>query len=88
MHESNLNKMEVTPLLVSVPQACAIIGRGVAALYGMIGDKRIVAVKSDGRTLIRYDSLVRYVDGLQEANVAPPRRRRFEGVKQTEDSKS
>jgi hypothetical protein len=81
MHESSITKMEVTPLLVSVPQGCQIIGRGTAAMYELIGAGKVKAVKSGGRTLLIYESLVAYVAGLPPAKVAPPRRRKFEQMK-------
>jgi hypothetical protein len=73
--------MEVTPLLVSVQQGRQILGRGVSAIYELIGDGKIRAVKSDGRTMLRYDSLVAYVNSLEDAKVAPPRRRKFQALK-------
>jgi len=81
MHQSELSKMEVTPILVSVPHACAYIGRGVAALYELIGDGKVEAKKSDGRTLIVYESLVKYANDLPRAVIAPPRRRKFQNLK-------
>ena len=81
MHESSVTKMEVTPLLVSVPQGCQIIGRGTAAMYELIGAGKVKAVKSDGRTLLTYESLVAYVASLPPAKIAPPRRRKFEQIK-------
>jgi hypothetical protein len=45
-------------------------------------------VKSDGRTLIRYDSLVKYVEGLEEAKIAPPRRRKYQSLREKEANRS
>jgi hypothetical protein len=53
-----------------------MIGRGQSALYELIGAGKIRAVKSDGRTLIRVDSLHQYADSLEDAKVAPPRKRK------------
>jgi hypothetical protein len=83
MHQSEISKMEVTPILVSVPHACAYIGRGIAALYELIGDGKIEAKKSDGRTLIVYQSLIDYARDLPKAVVAPPRRRKFQNMRKT-----
>jgi hypothetical protein len=72
MHEAALvSKVEVSPILCSVPQASAIIGRGVTAIYGLIGDNKIRAVKSNGRTLIFVDSLREYANSLPKADVRP-----------------
>lgn len=68
--------MEVNPILVSVPQAAEMIGRGVSTVYELIGDGRVKAVKSDVRTLVVVASLYEYADSLPEAKVAPPRRRK------------
>jgi len=81
MNASSVSKMEVTPLLVSIPQTCAIIGRGTAAIYELIGAGKIKAKKSDGRTLVIYETLVTYMHNLPDAKIAPPRRQRFEQIK-------
>ena len=81
MHQSELSKMPVTPLLVSVTHACAYLGRGVAALYELIGDGKVEAKKSNGRTLIVYESLVKYANDLPKAVIAPARRRKFQSMK-------
>jgi hypothetical protein len=76
MAASSVSKMEVEPILVSIPHASQMIGRCVATIYELIGDGKIRAVKSDGRTLIVVESLHEYAAGLPEAKVAPPRRRK------------
>jgi hypothetical protein len=78
----------MAPLLVPVKQACTIIGRGQSALYELIGAKKIKAVKSDGRTLIVVESLYKYVNGLREAKIAPPRRRKPQHLRQAEAANS
>src|SRR5215831_15130623 len=70
VHEAALvSKIELQPILCSIPQASAIIGRGVGAIYGLIGDGKIRAVKSNGRTLIFVDSLRKYAEDLEPAKV-------------------
>jgi hypothetical protein len=66
-----VSKIELQPILCSIPQAAAILGRGVGAIYGLIGDNKIRAVKSNGRTLIFVDSLHEYANGLPKADVKP-----------------
>jgi hypothetical protein len=68
--------MEVNPILVSVPQASQIIGRGVSTIYELIGGGNVRAVKSDGRTLVVVESLHEYAASLPPAKVRPPRNRR------------
>jgi hypothetical protein len=75
MHASTIAKMEVEPILVSIPQDCQMIGRGVATMYALIGAGKVKAVKSDGRTLIVVKSLHDYVATLDDAKIAPPRKR-------------
>jgi hypothetical protein len=75
MHASTVAKMEIEPILVSIPQGCQMIGRGVQAMYDLIGSGRIKAVKSDGRTLIVVESLHEYAKSLPPAKIAPPRKR-------------
>jgi hypothetical protein len=76
--------VELTPLLVPIKQACTIIGRGQSALYELIGGGKIRAVKSDGRTLIVFESLREYVASLPPAKIAPPRERKPQHLRQAE----
>ena len=73
MRESGASRVELPPLLVSVPQAAKMIGRGHSKIYDLIGEGRIHAVKSDNRTLITVESLHEYVRSLPLAKVAAPR---------------
>jgi hypothetical protein len=75
MHASTISRMEVTPILVSVPQASQMLGRGISTIYDLIGSGHIRAAKSDGRTLVVVDSLREYAASLPPAKVAPPRNR-------------
>jgi hypothetical protein len=75
MHEAAVNELSLPPILVSIPQACQMIGRGTQAIYDLIGGGKIRAVKSDGRTLIVVDSLRQYAASLPSAKIAPPRKR-------------
>src|SRR4030095_10910556 len=59
-----------SPILVAIPQAAAMIGRGVSAIYDLMGCGKIRAVKSNGRTLIAVASLHAYVKDLPEAKIA------------------
>jgi hypothetical protein len=65
----------LTPLLLPVKQACTVIGRGQSALYELIGAGKIRAVKSDGRTLVVFESLREYAASLPPARIKPPRQR-------------
>jgi hypothetical protein len=71
MGEAVVSKVPVPPILVSIPQASAMIGRGVGAIYGLIGEGKIRAVKSNSRTLIFVASLHEYADKLPKADVKP-----------------
>jgi hypothetical protein len=75
MHEAAMNELSLPPILVSIPQASAMIGRGTQAIYDLIGGGKIRAVKSDGRTLIVVESLREYAASLPLAKVRPPRNR-------------
>jgi len=64
-------------LLCTILQAAAMVGRGERWVYEAMADGRIMAVKSDGRTLITVKSLHDYVSGLPPARVkATPRHRK------------
>jgi excisionase family DNA binding protein len=71
MHEATVSKTPLPPILCSIPQAAAMIGRGVTAIYELIGDGKIRAVKSRGRTLIFINSLHKYAEDLEPAKVRP-----------------
>jgi hypothetical protein len=75
MHEAATSKIPMAPILCSIPQASAMIGRGIGAVYALIGDGKVKAVKSSGRTLIVIESLRQYVDSLPAAKVRPRHRR-------------
>ena len=68
--------MEITPLLVSIPQSAQILGRGVSTIYNLLARGEIVAKRSDGRTLVVYKSLVAYRDRLPTATFAARRDKR------------
>jgi hypothetical protein len=59
----------LAPLLVTIPEAAAMIARGVSSIYVAIGDGKIKAVKSDRRTLVVVDSLHDYVANLPPAKI-------------------
>jgi hypothetical protein len=65
------NGVSLSPILVTIPQAAAMIGRGVTFIYAAIGDGTIQAVKSDKRTLIVVESLRRYAASLPPARIKP-----------------
>jgi hypothetical protein len=75
MRAATVSEVPVIPILVSISTACAMIGRGTAAIYNMIGQGKIKAVKSDGRTLVVVSSLHEYADNLPPAKISPPARR-------------
>jgi hypothetical protein len=63
--------VSLAPILVTIPQAAAMIGRGVTFIYGAIGDGTIRAVKSDKRTLVVVESLHSYAASLPSAKIKP-----------------
>lgn len=67
--------ISMPPILVTIQQACGLIGRGQAAIYDLIGNGKIKAVKSDGRTLIVVESLQAYAAALPAAKIRPRRKR-------------
>ena len=58
-------------VLVSVKDAQSIIGRSRWTVYNLIARGEIEAVKAGSSTLVKTDSLRRYVDGLAPAKVKP-----------------
>jgi hypothetical protein len=63
------------PLLVRIPDAAHMIGRGTSFVYEALGDGRLDGVKSDNRTLVTAESLRRYAASLPAAKIKPTRRK-------------
>jgi hypothetical protein len=63
-------KMEIEPLLVSIPQTCQLVGRCTATIYELLGSGQLEGKKSDGRTLVTMDSIKQYVASLPKAEIA------------------
>ncbi|HEX9322876.1 MAG TPA: hypothetical protein VF913_12240 [Xanthobacteraceae bacterium] len=61
----------IAPILVPIPTAANMIGRGITFIYGAIADGTIEAVKSDGRTLVVVESLRAYAAGLPPVKIKP-----------------
>jgi hypothetical protein len=76
MHASTIGKMEVEPILCSVPQGCQMIGIGTQGMYHLIGAGDVEAVKRGTRTLLVVESLKNYAKKLPAAVIAPPRKRK------------
>ena len=66
-----LYETSLPPILIRIPQAAAMIGRGTRFVYEAIATGQIEAVKSDKRTLVVVESLRRYADGLPAAKIKP-----------------
>ena len=84
MHASTVSKMEVEPILCSVPQGCQMIGIGTQGLYDLLGAGLIKGVKRGTRTLLVVESLKNYADTLPPATVAPPKIRKPRRLRETE----
>jgi hypothetical protein len=76
MHASTVSKMEVEPILCSIPQGCQMLSIGTQGMYDLIGSGLVEAVKRGTRTLLVVESLRRYAKTLPGAMVAPPRQRK------------
>jgi len=76
MRASTVTKMEVEPLLLSIPQTSQTVGRCVATIYGLIGAGVLDARKSDGRTLVTMESIKAYIAMLPKAEIAPRPKRK------------
>jgi hypothetical protein len=75
-HSGEVAAPILAPILVTIPQAAAFIGRGTRFIYEAIATAKIRAVKSDKRTLVVVESLHEYVAGLPAAKIRPQTRRR------------
>jgi hypothetical protein len=61
-----------------------MLGVGTQAMYGLIGADLVKAVKHGTRTLIVVASLKDYAASLPPAQVAPPRKRKPQHLRQAE----
>jgi hypothetical protein len=73
-HSSGLAAL--APILITIPQAAAFIGRGTRFIYEAIATKKIKAVKSDKRTLVVVSSLHEYAASLPAAKIKPLTKKR------------
>jgi hypothetical protein len=66
---------EIEPLTVTIKTVAAITGKSRSKIYERIGRGEYEAVKSDGRTLVIYESIKRRLASLPRAEIkAPPKR--------------
>ena len=84
MHASSVSKMEVEPILCSIPQGCQMLGIGTQGMYDLIGAGLVKAVKKGTRTLLVVASLKAYAESLPPAVIAPPRKRKPQHLHQAE----
>jgi hypothetical protein len=84
MRASTVSKMEIEPLLVSIPQTTQLIGRCTATIYELLGSGQLRGVKSDNRTLITMESIKEYVASLPSVQVAPRPKRKPQHLRQAE----
>ena len=84
MHASSVSKMEVEPILCSVPQGCQMLGIGTQGLYDLLGAGLIKGVKRGTRTLLVVESLKEYAAKLPAATVAPPKVRKPRRLREAE----
>jgi hypothetical protein len=86
MRASTVMRMEIEPLLVSVPQTSQVIGRCTATVYELLGSGQLDGKKSDGRTLITMESIKRYVASLPSVQVAPRPKRKPQHLRQAAEA--
>lgn len=84
MHASAVSKMEVEPILCSVPQGCQMLGVGTQGMYDLMGAGLVKAVKNGTRTLLVVESLKAYAASLPAAVVAPPKLRKPRRLREAE----
>jgi hypothetical protein len=66
---------EIEPLTLTIKRTAAITGESRSKVYERIGRGEYIAVKSDGRTLVTYESIKRRTANLPRAEIkAPPKR--------------
>jgi excisionase family DNA binding protein len=75
MFPSAVSRMEVEPILVSIPQACQYLSCNSQVIYKLAATGQLEAVKRGGRTLIVFSSVKRYAASLPKAQLTPPRER-------------
>jgi excisionase family DNA binding protein len=66
-NSSNSTPSGLTPIAVSIREACAVLGIKRSTIYREIAARRIRAVKAGKRTLIPVTSLVGWLAALPES---------------------
>jgi hypothetical protein len=61
-----------TPIALTIPRTQQVTGESRSKIYERIARGDYIAVKSDGRTLVLYDSIQRYFAQLPRANIKAP----------------
>jgi hypothetical protein len=64
------------PLTITIKQTIAVTNESRTKVYERIGRGEYVAVKSDGRTLVLFESVERRIASLPRAEIKPPRPRK------------
>ena len=60
---------EVTPILYTIPAVTKSYGFCRSRIYDLLGDGTLEAVKVGRRTLVKAESLKRYIDTLPAATI-------------------
>jgi hypothetical protein len=69
------NDDAIEPLTLTIKRTATITGESRSKVYERIGRGEYTALKSDGRTLVTYESIKRRTAGLPRAEIkAPPKR--------------
>jgi excisionase family DNA binding protein len=66
--------MTIDPIFIPIKQASEILGRCHRSIYEMIATNKLRAVKSGGRTLVVYASVLEYADSLPAPKLKPDTR--------------
>jgi excisionase family DNA binding protein len=61
------------PMLVSLQEVSALIGKSRRTIYELIATDRLKAVKAGRNTRVVYQSIKAYVDNLPAAKIKPYR---------------
>jgi hypothetical protein len=86
MHASTVARMEVEPILCSVPQGCQMLGIGTQGLYDLLGAGLIKGVKRGTRTLLIVESLRSYAASLPPAVITAPKLRKPRRLREAESA--
>jgi excisionase family DNA binding protein len=76
-----LQRAPVKPRLHSVAQVATMLGVGTSTIYNLIAAKKLAAIKIGDRSLIKVETIEKFIASRPAAKIAKPREPRRRRLK-------